>query len=105
MFRKGFEKILNEYPILLVNAIYFHRDGVSYQATALAVNREREDGTKLRYTVIDRTCDNLAKTLLHETLHHRFEGWDEEKIKRLTDVFWNSRKYRKMFVDKLVSIL
>lgn len=90
----------------MVDGIVFERRDAYYEAAGVAVNRIKNNGTIMRYTALDYNCDNLAHGLLHETLHHYFGGdMDEQFIMEMTDVLWVDKRYKKMFVKKIVELL
>ena len=104
---KDLEKILKEVPILLVPTISITRGNEILTAEGMAVRREREDGSVLRYTVLNYNCDDIVKGLLHETLHHYYPTAIEKDIEIFTDYLWNEKNqyYRKTFQNKIVGLL
>lgn len=105
MLIKDLENILKVIPILFVDGIVFKKGNNIYKAKGISVKKERPDKTMMRYIALDHTCDNLAKGLLYESLHHCYSWESEEMIKNLTDLFWDEMAYRKLVQNKIVKLL
>lgn len=105
---KDLKKILKEVPILLVDGIFLEKNRTwrkeYYQAAGMAVCRERDDGTLMRYTVLDYSCDDMANGLLHESIHHHYKGTNEQFVVEMTELLWKDQAYRKPCQDKIVEL-
>lgn len=102
MFLERLEKIMEEVPVLLVDGILFSDKLNQYISKGVAVKNHK---TGLRYTVLDVSCDDLANTLLHESLHHYLPNQKEESIEELTAQFWDDEYYRNRARNRLIDVL
>lgn len=101
MFIKDLEKILKEIPIILKERIIWKaRDGY-YEAEAIALKNNK---LNLRYTLMNYNCDHLAETLLHESLHHHYPGFEDDLIEDLTKIYWKS-EHKKLVQNKIIEKL
>lgn len=105
MYPKDLSRILEEIPILLVDGIFWHDKKYIYKSKAVAISRKRKDGSLLRYTILNYTCDNLAQNLLHESIHHICSEYHDTTVEALTDYFWDELNYRKICQNKIVELL
>lgn len=95
-------KILKEIPIILKDRIVWRTSKDSYfEAEAIALKNNK---LNLRYTIMNYNCDNLAQTLLHESLHHHYPEFPEKTIEKLTNIYWKS-EHRKLVQNKLIEKL
>ena len=101
---KHLEKIIKEIPILLVTSIEISRGDKVCTAEGMAVQRTREDGSILKYTALNYNCDDIAKGLLHESIHHYYGGTDEWYVEQLENIYWEKLEYRKLCQDKIVEL-
>lgn len=107
MNTKTLKKVLDEVPILMVDACFINNlSTTEFALRGMAVRREREDGSYLRYTILNKDCDDVGYTLLHESTHHiyKHKRFSEEVIENLTDYYWGNRVFRKLCQNRIVEL-
>ena len=107
MYLKKLEKIIEETPVVFVNAIVLKdfRTNQNYTTEGMSVTKYKGDKSILKYVVLDYTCDNLGETLTHEFLHHYFPNSKEKLIEDMTELFWKNGKFKKLILKRLISEL
>lgn len=101
---KDLEKISKEIQILLVPQIEIRNGKDIWIAEGMAVQKTKKDKI-INYTILNYNCDDIAKGLLHETMHHYYPTAEEIDIKIFTDLLWKKPDYKSLFQDKIVKIL
>ena len=104
MMIEDLEKILNEVPILMSNYLKGYDKGELRTAEGMVIQKLRDDGSIMKYTVINYNCDNMAKTLLHESIHHYYGGTDEWYVEQVEKLIWKLPEHRKLCQDKIVEL-
>ena len=89
-------------PIILQDKIVWKDEDGFYESESLSLRYKKGYD---RLTILNYNCDNLAKTLLYESLNHDRPTAEENEIKDFTDFFWRKPEHRKMFQDKIVKVL
>ena len=102
---KDLKTILEEIPILLVPQIEIRNGKDLWIAEGMAVKKTQKDQTILNYTILNYNCDDMAKGLLHESLHHYYPTAEEIDIDIFTELLWKKREYQKLFQGKIIEIL
>lgn len=104
MMYKDLETILKEIPILLAPTISITRGNNNLIAEGMAIQKSRKDGSIMKYTVLNYQCDDIARGLLHESIHHYYGGTDEWYVEQVENKYWQDLKYRKLCQDKIVEL-
>jgi len=104
MMLKDLEKILKEIPILMAPVIAVQRNEGTWTAEGMAIQRTRDDGSVMKYTVINYNCDDAARGLLHESIHHYNGGTDEWYVKQVENLLWKKPEFRKLCQNKIVEM-
>lgn len=106
MEAKDLKKVLDEIPILLVDACFINHLSINDDVVAgMAIQKRRPNGSILKYTVMNENCDDLVYTLLHESLHHHYKkATSEEFIGYLTNHYWGDIQQRKLCQNKIVEL-
>ena len=104
MLIEQLETILKEIPILMTPVIAVERNNEIWTAAGMAIQRTRDDKTILKYTVINYDCDDIAKTLLHESIHHYYGGTDEWYVEQIENLLWDKPEFRKSCQNKIVEL-
>lgn len=105
MMFKDLVKILKDVPILLTPEISMTRGGKSYTAEGMAVQKAREDGSVMKYTALNYNCDDIARGLLHESIHHWYGGTDEWYVEQVEKIYWEKPEYKALCQRKIVRLL
>lgn len=104
MMFKHLEKILNEIPILIVPEIKVQRGNKILTAEGMAIQKQREDGSVMKYTALNYQCDDMVRGLLHESIHHYDVGASEWYIEQVENICWEKSQYRKLCQGKIVEL-
>ena len=104
MMHNDLKTILKEIPILLVPEISMIRGNKILTAEGMAIQKTKKDGSVMKYTALNYNCDDIAKGLLHESIHHYYGGTDEWYVEQLENIYWKEPKYRKLCQDKIVEM-
>ena len=104
MMHNDLKTILKEIPILLVPEISMIRGNKILTAEGMAIQKTRKDGSVMKYTVINYNCDDAARGLLHESIHHYYGGTDEWYVEQLENIYWQVPEYRKSCQNKIVEM-
>lgn len=104
MMFKDLARILKDIPILFEPNLKGLDKGVMRTAEGVAVQRIDEDGFVMKYTVINYRCDDMVRTLLHESIHHYYGGTNEWYVEQLEKKYWDEPKYRKLCQEKIVEL-
>lgn len=102
MYTRDLKNILKNVPIILQDKIVWKDEDGFYEAESLSLRHKKGYD---RLTILNYNCDDLAKTLLYESLHHDRPLAEEEEIEDFTDFLWERPEHRKMFQDKIVQKL
>lgn len=104
MMHKDLTKILKEIPILMVPVIAVQRNSGTWTAEGMAIQKMRDDGSVMKYTVINYNCDDVARGLLHESIHHYYGGTDEWYVKQVENLMWKKSEFRKPCQNKIIEL-
>ena len=100
---KDLNTILNEIPILMSPYLKGVDRGMLRTAEGVAVQRQK-NGKTLKYTVLNYNCDDLAKGLLHESIHHYDIQADEWYVKQVENLLWDKPQFRRSCQNKIVEM-